>query len=222
MSAGLSAIADATLAVTLELAQAAVLAAHRWQTAPARLAMIAMGRLGGSELGYGSDADVLFVYEADVPSTYAGDEAAAAPDAARFAREVAELVRSSLAAPGGDPPVHVDADLRPEGRDGPLVRSLASYAAYYERWSSIWEAQALLRARPVAGDPDLGARWIRMVDPVRYPRDGLSPAQVLEIRRLKARIDSERLPRGADPATHTKLGRGGLADVERTIQLLQL
>src|SRR5581483_5161266 len=87
---------------------------------------------------------------------------------------------------------------------------------------SAWEAQALLRARFVAGDADLGARFIAMIDPVRYPAGGIAPADLVEIRRLKGRVDSERLPRGADPTTHTKLGRGGLADVEWTIQLLQL
>jgi glutamate-ammonia-ligase adenylyltransferase len=116
----------------------------------------------------------------------------------------------------------VDADLRPEGRDGPLVRSLESYARYYARWSSPWEAQALLRAQFVVGDAELGTRFIEMIDPVRYPVGGVSADHLLEIRRLKGRVDSERLPRGADPATHTKLGRGGLADIEWTIQLLQL
>ena len=222
VSAGLSAAVDATLAVTLELVGAAVLAARGWPAAPARLAIIAMGRLGGSEVGYGSDADVLFVFEADAGSGDGSGDADEAERAARYAREVAEMLRSALAAPGGGPPMNVDTDLRPEGRDGPLVRSLASYAAYYTRWSATWEAQALLRARFVAGDDDLGARFIDMIEPVRYPPNGLTQAQIVEIRRLKARIDSERLPRGADPNTHTKLGRGGLADVEWTIQLLAL
>ncbi|MGH3864035.1 MAG: bifunctional [glutamine synthetase] adenylyltransferase/[glutamine synthetase]-adenylyl-L-tyrosine phosphorylase, partial [Actinokineospora sp.] len=112
--------------------------------------------------------------------------------------------------------------LRPEGRQGPIVRTLESYRTYYKQWSEVWEAQALLRARPVAGDADLGARFIEMIDPVRYPEGGLDAAQVREIRRIKARVDTERLPRGADPTTHTKLGRGGLADVEWTLQLIQL
>jgi glutamate-ammonia-ligase adenylyltransferase len=116
----------------------------------------------------------------------------------------------------------VDADLRPEGRNGPLVRSLASYRQYYERLSEPWEAQALLRARFVAGDTDLGRRFTELIDPIRYPARGLAPNELIEIRRLKGRVDSERLPRGADPNTHTKLGRGGLADIEWTVQLLQL
>jgi glutamate-ammonia-ligase adenylyltransferase len=136
---------------------------------------------------------------------------------------VAERLRALLAAPtSSDPPLVVDADLRPEGRNGPLVRSLASYRSYYERWAQPWEAQALLRARFVAGDPELGRRFTDLIDPIRYPAGGLSAADLTEIRRIKGRVDSERLPRGADRSTHTKLGRGGLADVEWTVQLLQL
>jgi len=116
----------------------------------------------------------------------------------------------------------VDANLRPEGRNGPLVRTLASYQAYYDQWAQPWEVQALLRAHRVAGDRDLGERFLLMVDPIRYPAGGLSPEATREIKRIKARVDAERLPRGADPKTHTKLGRGGLADIEWTVQLLQL
>jgi [glutamine synthetase] adenylyltransferase / [glutamine synthetase]-adenylyl-L-tyrosine phosphorylase len=135
---------------------------------------------------------------------------------------VAEQLRTLLSRPAPDPPLGVDADLRPEGRQGPLVRSLAAYQRYYATWSQVWEAQALLRARPVAGDADLAAAFIELIDPVRYPADGLRREQVIEIRRIKARVEKERLPRGADPLTHTKLGRGGLADVEWTVQLWQL
>jgi glutamate-ammonia-ligase adenylyltransferase len=99
---------------------------------------------------------------------------------------------------------------------------LASYRAYYTRWSRPWEEQALLRARPVAGDQDLGRRFIEMIDPLRYPDAGIGPDDLVEVRRIKARVDAERLPRGADPATHLKLGRGGLSDVEWTVQLMQL
>jgi [glutamine synthetase] adenylyltransferase / [glutamine synthetase]-adenylyl-L-tyrosine phosphorylase len=143
--------------------------------------------------------------------------------ATRMAQDVAGKLRALLAAPSStDPPLTVDAGLRPEGRDGPLARSLASYERYYARWSSAWEAQALLRARPVAGDVDLGRRFVELIDAVRYPAGGVSAHDLIEIRRLKGRIDSERLPRGADPTLHTKLGRGGLTDIEWTIQLLQL
>ena len=182
--------------------------------APAAIAVIGMGRLGGRELGYGSDADVLFVCER---AAGVGDSAAVS-----WAMSVAEQVRALLGTASADPPLEIDASLRPEGRSGPLVRTLASYAAYYDQWAQPWEIQALLRADAIAGDADLGQRFLLMVDKTRYPDGGVSAEAVLEIRRMKARVDSERLPRGADPTTHTKLGRGGLADIEWTVQLLQL
>jgi glutamate-ammonia-ligase adenylyltransferase len=183
-------------------------------TRHATVAVIGMGRLGGAELGYGSDADVLFVCE---PANGSSEE-----DAVKYASRVAQTVRRLLSSPSQDPPLHVDVDLRPEGRQGPIVRTLESYRAYYGQWSQVWEAQALLRARPIAGDDELGARFMAMIDPIRYPADGLDATAIREVRRIKARVDNERLPRGADAATHTKLGRGGLADIEWTLQLLQL
>jgi len=187
---------------------------RRGSPIPTRFAVIAMGRFGGRELGYGSDADVLFVHD----PLAGADETEAADSALAVANELTRL----LALPAPDPPLLIDADLRPEGRQGPLVRSLASYAAYYARWSLVWESQALLRAEPVAGDADLGHAFIELIDPVRYPAGGLSADDTREVRRIKARVENERLPRGADPKMHTKLGPGGLADVEWTLQLLQL
>ncbi len=181
---------------------------------PAAIAVIGMGRLGGGELGYGSDADVMFVCE---PSPGVDETRAV-----KWSVTIAEQLRTLLGSPSDDPPLEVDANLRPEGRSGPLVRTLGSYGVYYGQWAQPWEVQALLRARPVAGDPDLGARFMALADQTRYPDGGLAPEAVREIRRIKARVDAERLPRGADPNTHTKLGRGGLADVEWTVQLLQL
>ncbi|MBH5334524.1 bifunctional [glutamine synthetase] adenylyltransferase/[glutamine synthetase]-adenylyl-L-tyrosine phosphorylase [Streptomyces pactum] len=207
------AISDINAATLAGALRAAV--RDRWgDELPTRFAVIGMGRFGGQELGYGSDADVLFVHE---PREGADEQ-----EAARAAFEVANEMRRLLQLPTADPPLPIDADLRPEGRSGPLVRTLASYAAYYRRWSLTWESQALLRAQPVAGDAELGARFIELIDPLRYPANGLDEEAVREIRRLKARMESERLPRGADPATHTKLGRGGLSDVEWTVQLLQM
>jgi [glutamine synthetase] adenylyltransferase / [glutamine synthetase]-adenylyl-L-tyrosine phosphorylase len=178
------------------------------------LLVVGMGRLGGAELGYGSDADVLFVHE-----PHEGADEAVAQDQAL---EVVQELRRLLGSPGPDPQLGLDADLRPEGKNGPLVRSLASYRAYYARWSLTWESQALLRATPIAGEEDLGRRFVQLIDPLRWPADGLTPNQVREIRTLKARMEAERLPRGADPKGHFKLGRGGLSDVEWTVQLLQM
>ncbi|MFE2758321.1 bifunctional [glutamine synthetase] adenylyltransferase/[glutamine synthetase]-adenylyl-L-tyrosine phosphorylase [Streptomyces halstedii] len=188
---------------------------ERWgDTLPTRFAVIGMGRFGGHELSYGSDADVLFVHE---PREGVGDE-----EAARAANAVVTEVRRLLQLPTADPPLLIDADLRPEGKSGPLVRTLKSYAAYYRRWSAVWESQALLRAEPMAGDTDLGRDFIAMIDPLRYPAEGIGDDAVREIRRLKARMETERIPRGADPTLHAKLGRGGLSDVEWTVQLTQL
>jgi glutamate-ammonia-ligase adenylyltransferase len=209
----LTGLNTATLAGALSACTAAAERAAGEQL-PTRLAVIGMGRFGGGELGYGSDADVMFVHE-PLP----GADETKASNAARY---VFEEVRRLLQLPSTEPPLLIDADLRPEGRQGPLVRSLASYAAYYRRWSKPWESQALLRARPVAGDPALGRAFVDLIDPLRYPATGLDDAQLREIRRLKARVETERMPRGADPTTHTKLGPGGLADVEWTVQLLQL
>jgi len=181
---------------------------------PTRICVVAMGRLGGHEMGYASDADVMFVHE---PLPGADEEAAT-----RAAHAVAEELRAVLARPGPDPALLVDAGLRPEGRQGPLVRTLASYRAYYRRWSAPWEAQALLRAEPIAGDPDLGRAFIASADEFRYPRGGVTDAHVREIRRIKARMEAERMPRGVEPALHLKLGPGGLTDVEWVTQLLQL
>ena len=102
------------------------------------------------------------------------------------------------------------------------MRSLASFREYYDRWSLVWEAQALLRATPVAGDPGLGERFLELIAPLRWPEGGLDDGQLREIRTLKARMESERLPRGADRKTHFKLGHGGLSDVEWAVQLVQL
>ena len=178
------------------------------------MAIVAMGRYGGYELGYGSDADVMFVHE-PLPG-------ADAQLAASMAQAVANDVRRLLSAHGRDPALDVDTSLRPEGRQGPPVRTLDSYAAYYGKWSAVWEAQALLRAAPIVGDPELRERFRELIDPLRFPEAGLTRDDVVEVRRIKARVDSERLPRGADPATHFKLGRGGLSDVEWTVQLLQM
>ena len=205
-------VGEATIAGALRVASALV--EKEQGVLPMRLAVIAMGRFGGAELGYGSDVDVMFVYE----SMPGADET----EAGRAAFAVANAMRTLLMAPSSDPPLDVDADLRPEGRQGPLVRTLASYAAYYDRWSAGWEAQALLRARPIAGDERLGARFVELIDPLRYPAGGIDDDAIREIRRLKARMEAERLPRGADPSLHTKLGRGGLSDVEWAVQLVQL
>jgi glutamate-ammonia-ligase adenylyltransferase len=172
--------------------------------------IVAMGRYGGAELGFGSDTDVVYVYRP------AGIDA-------QQAQEHAERIVHALSRLTEDLrlPLDLDIGLRPEGRNGAIVRSLESYRAYYERWSLTWEAQALLRARPVVGERSVLADFERIADDVRYPAS-VSPDAVREIKRIKARVESERLPQAADPARHLKLGRGSLSDVEWFVQLMQL
>jgi glutamate-ammonia-ligase adenylyltransferase len=209
----LTEVTAATLEAGLAVACQAI-EAERRAPLPTRVAIVAMGRFGGHELGYGSDADVMFVHR---PC-----EGADGSEASKAAHDVANELSRLLALPGSDPALEVDTGLRPEGKQGPLVRTLDSYAAYYAKWSAVWEAQALLRADACIGDRDLCAAFTELVDPLRYPAQGITDEDVREVRRIKARVDSERLPRGADPALHLKLGRGGLADVEWTAQLLQM
>ncbi len=208
----LAVITDATIDAALASAIAES-EQQRGESLPTRLLIVAMGRLGGRDVSYASDADVMFVHD-PLPG-------ADPVEAANVARDVFNRVRAGLSVPSPDPALELDADLRPEGRQGPLVRTLESYAAYYQRFSAPWEAQALLKARPLAGDSELAEQFTVIIDPVRYPAAGLSPTDLLQVRRLKARMESERLPRGVDPRRHTKLGPGGLSDVEWVVQLIQ-
>ena len=172
--------------------------------------IIAMGRYGGEELGFGSDADVMYVYRA----AGASDE-----DAQRRAEQIvhglARLTEDLRV------PLDLDIGLRPEGKNGAIVRSLESYRAYYARWSLTWEAQALLRARGAVGDESVLEAFASLADEVRFPAE-IAEQDVREVKRIKARVENERLPQAADPARHLKLGRGSLSDVEWFVQLLQL
>jgi glutamate-ammonia-ligase adenylyltransferase len=189
--------------VTLEAALAAV-------DPQVPMAVIAMGRFGGAELSYASDLDVLLAYEASNNADVAAAE-----------RSAEVLMRFMQ----GETPANrvwlLDADLRPEGKQGPLARSLDGYRTYYERWAQTWERQALVRARPAAGDDAVGRRFMELVDRFVWTPP-LTGDHVREIRRMKARIERERIPAGDDPQFHLKLGRGSLSDVEWTAQLLQL
>ena len=199
-----------TAAQLTALAEACVSAALDALEPKLPFAVIAMGRFGGAELSYASDLDLLFVYDGSTPADFA------------VAERLGEHLVRFLA--GTSPPTRVypvDLALRPEGKDGPLARSLDGYRAYYGRWSRTWERQALVRARPVAGDEEVARRFMEIVEPHVWG-DGLSDEGVREIRRMKARIERERLPAGEDPQFHLKLGRGSLSDVEFCAQLLQL
>ena len=178
------------------------------------LAVIAMGKWGGQELNYSSDIDVLFVY--DPP-------AGVDPELARrYANKTATEFMAALGKVTPDGAAfRVDADLRPEGKNGPLARSLDSYAGYYDQWAQTWEFQSLIKARPAAGDQHLGERFKQLIAPHVYP-ETLNPDAIRAIRTMKARIESERLGPGEDPDFHLKLGRGGMNDIEFLVQLMQM
>lgn len=174
-------------------------------------AIVAMGRFGGQELGFGSDADLIYVYE--TKGEHSAEDAQRVAE--RIVSEIKRLSRDSILE------FEIDLDLRPEGKNGPVVRSLASYAAYYKRWSDTWESQALLRARVIAGSSDLTNAFTELIDKHRYPKD-FSAKALTEIRRIKARVETERLPQGVDRKRHLKLGPGSLSDVEWLVQIMQL
>jgi glutamate-ammonia-ligase adenylyltransferase len=203
-SSGLSSVMEATLDGALRLAS-------RDESINPEMAIVAMGRFGGQETGFGSDADVMFVYRDT--SVISGNEATRRAE--RIVARVKEILEDQRL------PFDLDTDLRPEGKNGVVVRSLESYAAYYTRWSLSWEAQALLRARPAIGELSLLSDFAAVIEPVRYPA-AITDEDLREIRRIKARVEKERLPQGADPARHLKLGRGSLSDIEWLVQLLQL
>jgi glutamate-ammonia-ligase adenylyltransferase len=161
-----------------------------------------MGKLGGEELAFGSDLDLMFVYEGEGPADF------------EAAGRAAERILDHVRADGWQ----ADADLRPEGKSGPLARSLVSYLEYWERWAETWEFQSLLRARPVAGDEPLGRRFVANAADFAYPEQ-LSIEQVVAIRRMRVRIEEERVrPRDAR-RFHFKLGYGSLADVQFAVEL---
>src|SRR5262245_28638562 len=183
--------------------------------ADCRIAVIAMGKCGARELNYASDVDVIFVAE---PAQGAGP--GAETEALRTANRLASsMIRiCSDAGPQGSL-FPVDANLRPEGRSGPLVRTLASHLAYYERWAKTWEFQALLKARPVAGDADLGARYMAAVTPLVW-QAAQREDFVADVQAMRRRIVDNLPPGGAE--REIKLGPGGLRDIEFAVQLLQL
>ncbi|MGA2208251.1 MAG: bifunctional [glutamine synthetase] adenylyltransferase/[glutamine synthetase]-adenylyl-L-tyrosine phosphorylase [Acidimicrobiales bacterium] len=198
-SRALAALGDAALAAALHVASPQV-----------PYGIVAMGRLGGEELAYGSDLDVLLVYD----GSGAGDAALA--DEATTA--IFRLLNGTTPA---DRILTVDASLRPEGRHGPLARSLDAFAEYHRRRLETWERQALVRARPVAGDPDVLERFMALVAEAVWEAP-FGPEEIRAIRQMKARVERERIPAGEDPQFHFKLGKGSLSDVEWTVQLLQL
>ena len=213
----MSDVFDAILDATLQWSMREAVSVMNLNAPQAEIAIIALGRYGGKEVNFCSDADIMVIYK---PVGEVCDLNAAH----RFAQKTVDILRNILQGPLTlEPKIMVDLDLRPEGKDGPLVRSLESCENYYRQWSSTWEHQALLRARFAAGSKELADALLDgVVNELRYAANPLSDSQLAEIRKLKARMEAERLPRGVSRDRHLKLGRGGLSDVEWTVQLMQL
>ncbi len=208
VGAELADLASGTLEAALAISRARAGEAGR----AARLAVIAMGKCGGRELNYVSDVDVIFVVEPQ--DGY--DDASAVRGGTLLASNLIKICSDHT---GEGTIWPVDAALRPEGRSGPLVRTLASHLAYYQRWASTWEFQALLKARPVAGDRALGERYIAEISPMVWTaceRDNF----VTDVQAMRRRV-LEHIP-PAQAGRQIKLGAGGLRDVEFAVQLLQL
>lgn len=208
----ISNLADALIAAALRVAEAEV--APRFATAAAhtRFAVIAMGKLGARELNYSSDIDLVFIMDAPDPRGEA---------ARRYATRLAEVLIRVLADDTAEGRCfRVDMRLRPEGRSGALVRSYAAFREYYDRWAETWERQALIKARAVAGDPDLGRRFVELVQPVIY-RKIQGPAVLEDVREMRSAVEARLLAAG-EWERNVKEGRGTIRDVEFGIQLLQL
>lgn len=197
---------DRIVASALDRSRAEIAGRHP-AVAELPFAVIAMGKWGARELNYYSDIDLVFVHDSIDGSESESRSAALA---------LASRLVSMLSAPTFDgPTLNVDADLRPEGSMGPLSRSISSYASYYERWSEAWELQALLKARPAAGDPELGRRFADLANEVVW-EEGIDPEALRSIRAIKANTEENAAP------SDLKRSRGGIRDIEFAVQMLQL
>jgi len=227
----LSLVADVTLQRAYEVCRAELVQRYGTPRCAAPdgdrecgFAIIGMGKLGGEELNFSSDIDLLFVYEAEGETT--GVRAPSGATIGRvgnhefFTRLGEALIKGiSEVTPEGRI-FRVDMRLRPEGRAGALVYSLRGYELYYESWGQTWERMALIKARPVAGDRGLGQAFLRLVEPFIY-RSSLDYSAITEIRAIKERIDSH-VALDGESFRHVKLGYGGIREIEFIVQLFQL
>jgi glutamate-ammonia-ligase adenylyltransferase len=210
----LSALADGCLEAAVTFCDAELQKAHGPPTSPEgkpSFVVMAMGKLGGEELNFSSDIDLIYVYSTDEGS-------AGALSLHEYYARLAQGVTRALADITDDGLIfRVDLRLRPEGRSGAICNSLAAAESYYESFGRTWERQALLRARPAAGDRALGARYLATLEPFIHPRT-VGPGTIDEVRALRRLFEAE-----AEGATfNVKLGKGGIRDIELVAQLLQL
>lgn len=198
-------------------------AAARWQ--PTQFCVFGMGKLGGQELNYSSDVDVIFVYSDE---GFLFKEPPKRPEPKghtltnhQFFKRLAEAFVAEVGRATSEGTLfRIDLRLRPEGNDGPLARSLESYENYYAQWGLTWERMMLIKARCVAGDIELANEFLELVQPFRYPRS-LGERVLREIAAMKQRIENE-VVRSGELERNVKLGRGGIREIEFVVQTLQL
>ena len=231
-------LGDADLTVTTEelsrLADVCLYAAWRWAEeklarlygrparpdgAPTGFAVIGMGKLGGDELNYSSDIDLIFVYGEDGLTT--GGQAGSIDNSDFFTQAARTIIDALESVTEEGHAFRVDVRLRPEGRMGALILSLDGYRTYLAERAELWERQALIKARFCAGDAEVGARFVDLIQPFVF-RPGLDPHSIVrEIRRMKDAID--RSLRGKNSQRRSvKLGIGGIREIEFVVQALQL
>lgn len=217
VTAGIADLAEAAVQVALILAERTVKRrfgepiAHDGK--PGAMTILAFGKLGGHELNYSSDIDLMIVYDEEGQTT--GKLSVTLEEYySRVTREMLRLLTQSPAA------YRVDFRLRPEGQRGPLVRSLDSTLSYYDTLGRTWERQALIKVRPIAGNAELGQRFLAAIEPYIY-RKYLSMAEITEVKAIKRKIEHRATKQGDDDRD-VKTGYGGIRDVEFVIQFLQL
>lgn len=216
----LSALADACVEGACRLARRRFEERYGSPTGPekrrCRFVVLALGKLGGMELNYSSDIDLIFLYESEGQTC--GPKVIS--NAEFFARMGGEIVRLLADHTSLGLAYRVDMRLRPEGEQGALARSLSATLGYYETTGRTWERQALIKCRPIAGDLDLGETFLQAITPFVYRRY-LSAAEINEIKAMKRRIEQRTLSAGTSEV-EVKTGRGGIRDVEFVVQFLQL
>jgi glutamate-ammonia-ligase adenylyltransferase len=220
----LSRLADACVEVALQHALRKT--AEKFGTpltpagAPAKVTALAFGKLGGDELNYSSDIDLMFVYDADGET----NRRSGVSNAEFFAKVVQEVTRLLSVHTDRGFAYRVDLRLRPEGNRGPLARSLASTLSYYDTMGRTWERQALIKLRHVGGDGPLARDFLQAVEPFVY-RKYFSFSEINEVKALKRQMEAKAQrtqPEDADFPRDVKTGRGGIRDIEYTVQFLQL
>ena len=218
----ISHVADASLVVALRTALRQIVGRFgepvTLQGEPARCVILAFGKHGGEELNYSSDIDLMFLYDEEGQTQ--GKRGTTVENSEFYGRVVSEVVRLLSHHTDRGQAYRIDLRLRPEGHRGPLARSLSSTVAYYDSLGRTWERQALIKLRPVAGNLELGHEFLRVIEPFVY-RKYLSFAEINEIKALKRQIEKKAGKAGATE-TDVKTGRGGIRDIEFTIQFLQL